>query len=39
MKIQQQLDSATNDYKTNKDNLEHWTSEHDKLQLEDVECV
>ncbi len=37
MKIQQELDAAKGEYEKNKATLDHWTGEHEKLQLEDVE--
>ncbi|RPD64655.1 RecF/RecN/SMC protein [Lentinus tigrinus ALCF2SS1-7] len=37
MKIQQELTAAQNQFNDNRQNWEHWMSEHDKLQLEDVD--
>ncbi|KAI0652571.1 RecF/RecN/SMC protein [Trametes meyenii] len=37
MKLQQELGDARKLYTDNKNTLEHWSIEHDKLQLEDVD--
>lgn len=37
MKIQQELNGAQAQFNENRATWEHWASEHDKLQLEDVE--
>lgn len=37
MKLKQELDDTKKLYADNKTTLEHWSVEHDKLQLEDIE--
>ena len=39
MKLEQDLGDTKKVYAENKNTLEHWSIEHDKLQLEDVEYV
>ena len=39
MKLEQELSDTKKVYTENKNTLEHWSIEHDKLRLEDVEYV
>lgn len=37
MKLKQELEDTKKSHSDNKATLEHWSIEHDKLQLEDIE--
>jgi hypothetical protein len=39
MELQQSLNDTKKEASDNERTLQHWQNEHDKLKLEDIECV
>jgi hypothetical protein len=39
MELQQSLNDTKKEAADNERTLQHWQNEHDKLKLEDIECV